>query len=75
VGRYRDDVTAARAYDKAAVYLYGSKAILNFSMEVSLPATVASHACSLLLCTALSSPSGSNAWKLSEWKSDDLIIS
>jgi hypothetical protein len=34
VGRYRDDVTAARAYDKAAVYLYGPKAILNFSMEV-----------------------------------------
>jgi hypothetical protein len=34
VGRYRDDVTAARAYDKAAAYLYGSKAILNFSMEV-----------------------------------------
>ncbi|WIA42800.1 hypothetical protein OEZ86_008737 [Tetradesmus obliquus] len=36
VGRYRDDVTAARAYDKAAVYLYGSKAILNFSMAECL---------------------------------------
>lgn len=27
VGRFDDDVTAAKAYDKAAVYLYGSNAM------------------------------------------------
>lgn len=36
VGRFKDDVAAARAYDKAAVYLYGSKAVLNFTMAECL---------------------------------------
>jgi hypothetical protein len=31
-GRYEDDVTAAKAYDKAAVYLYGANAITNFGL-------------------------------------------
>jgi hypothetical protein len=29
-GRYEDDITAGKAYDKAAVYLYGANAITNF---------------------------------------------
>jgi hypothetical protein len=32
-GRFEDDITAAKAYDKAAVYLYGSNAITNFGLE------------------------------------------
>jgi hypothetical protein len=32
-GRYADDLTAAKAYDKAAVYLYGRNAITNFGLE------------------------------------------
>eukprot|EP00878_Enallax_costatus_P000920 GHUV01001050.1.p1 GENE.GHUV01001050.1~~GHUV01001050.1.p1 ORF type:complete len:558 (+),score=158.89 GHUV01001050.1:159-1676(+) len=36
VGRFDDDITAARAYDKAAVYLYGTNAITNFPLEVCL---------------------------------------
>lgn len=32
-GRFEDDVAAAKAYDKAAVYLYGSNAITNFGLE------------------------------------------
>ncbi|KAF8057657.1 CRL5 [Scenedesmus sp. PABB004] len=36
VGRFKSDTAAARAYDKAAVYLYGAKAILNFSLEETL---------------------------------------
>lgn len=35
-GRFEDDVTAARAYDKAAVYLYGMNAITNFPLEACL---------------------------------------
>jgi hypothetical protein len=33
IGRFRDALDAAKAYDRAAYYLYGEKAILNFSME------------------------------------------
>ncbi|WIA34438.1 hypothetical protein OEZ86_012772 [Tetradesmus obliquus] len=32
VGRYEDDISAAKAYDKAAVYLYGANAITNFGL-------------------------------------------
>jgi hypothetical protein len=32
-GRYEDDITAAKAYDKAAVYLYGANAITNFGLS------------------------------------------
>ncbi|KAF8063789.1 gpn3 [Scenedesmus sp. PABB004] len=33
VGRFEDELVAARAYDKAAVYLYGGCAITNFGLE------------------------------------------
>jgi hypothetical protein len=33
IGRFKDALVAARAYDRAAYFLYGEKAILNFSME------------------------------------------
>eukprot|EP00775_Hariotina_reticulata_P002096 gene2096-2414_t len=33
VGRFEDDVAAAKAYDKAAVYLYGANAITNFGIQ------------------------------------------
>lgn len=36
-GRYPDDVTAAKAYDKAAVYLYGSAAVTNFGEAATGP--------------------------------------
>ncbi|WIA42176.1 hypothetical protein OEZ86_009440 [Tetradesmus obliquus] len=36
VGRFEDAITAARAYDKAAVYLYGASAITNFGLEACL---------------------------------------
>lgn len=32
-GRYEDDISAAKAYDKAAVYLYGANAITNFGLS------------------------------------------
>lgn len=32
-GRYTDEVEAAKAYDKAAYYLYGDAAITNFGLE------------------------------------------
>lgn len=32
-GRFDEDVAAAKAYDKAAVFLYGSNAITNFGLE------------------------------------------
>jgi hypothetical protein len=35
-GRYEDEVLAARAYDKAAVWLYGARAITNFGLEACL---------------------------------------
>lgn len=33
LGRFEDDISAAKAYDKAAVYLYGANAITNFGLE------------------------------------------
>jgi hypothetical protein len=33
IGRFKDALVAARAYDRAAYFLYGKKAVLNFSME------------------------------------------
>jgi hypothetical protein len=47
-GRYSDDIAAATAYDKAAMYLYGRNAITNFGLdacqkdqtEVSIQATL-----------------------------------
>jgi hypothetical protein len=39
VGRYKDETAAARAYDNAALFLYGGKAILNFTMEDCLADT------------------------------------
>lgn len=35
-GRYEDDLTAAKAYDKSAYYLYGANAITNFGLEACL---------------------------------------
>lgn len=35
IGRFKDARVAARAYDRAAYFLYGEKAILNFSMEAA----------------------------------------
>lgn len=35
-GRYEDEVTAAKAYDKAVVCLYGGNAITNFGLEQCL---------------------------------------
>ncbi|WIA43776.1 hypothetical protein OEZ86_010199 [Tetradesmus obliquus] len=32
VGRYEDEGEAAKAYDKAAVYLYGAGAVTNFGL-------------------------------------------
>jgi hypothetical protein len=32
-GRYADEFSAAKAYDKAAVYLYSRSAITNFGLE------------------------------------------
>lgn len=32
-GRYTDEFSAVKAYDKAAVYLYGRSAITNFGLE------------------------------------------
>eukprot|EP00882_Tetradesmus_deserticola_P021680 GHRQ01023473.1.p1 GENE.GHRQ01023473.1~~GHRQ01023473.1.p1 ORF type:complete len:216 (+),score=93.42 GHRQ01023473.1:232-879(+) len=36
VGRFEDEVSAASAYDKAAVYLYGTSAITNFGLDACL---------------------------------------
>jgi len=33
IGRFKDALAAARAYDRAAYFLYGQKAVLNFSSE------------------------------------------
>ena len=33
IGRFKDALVAARAYDRAAYFLYGEKAVLNFNME------------------------------------------
>jgi hypothetical protein len=33
IGRFKDEVDAARAYDKAAHFLYGPRAVLNFSLK------------------------------------------
>lgn len=32
-GRYDNEITAAKAYDKAAVYLYGANAITNTGLS------------------------------------------
>ncbi|KAF6260191.1 hypothetical protein COO60DRAFT_914794 [Scenedesmus sp. NREL 46B-D3] len=36
VGRYEDEASAAGAYDKAAVFLYGTSAITNFGLDSCL---------------------------------------
>jgi hypothetical protein len=34
--RFEEAIAAAKAYDKAAVYLYGASAITNFGLEACL---------------------------------------
>lgn len=41
--RFEDAITAAKAYDKAAVYLYGASAITNFGLEACLAGGSESH--------------------------------
>jgi hypothetical protein len=48
-GRYEDELTAAKAYDKAAVYLYGSSANTNFELLECLQDTTEVSALLLLL--------------------------
>lgn len=52
-GRFEDDVAAAKAYDKAAVYLYGSNAITNFGLEAcQVDPTEVRTCCKLAVHTA-----------------------
>lgn len=50
-GRFEDDITAAKAYDKAAVYLYGVNAITNFGLEACQADTTEVNL--LLVCIGL----------------------
>jgi hypothetical protein len=52
-GRYEDELTAAKAYDKAAMYLYGSNAVTNFGLQECLQDTTEVSALLLLLLLLL----------------------
>jgi hypothetical protein len=66
-GRYEDELTAAKAYDKAAVYLYVSSANTNFGLLECLQDTTEVSALLLLLLLLWVTGRTVAAVQLSNW--------